>query len=96
MRHHPVCATLAVLGLALLGAPTAQAAKVRSLQPWKASNLYLVTADLDGRTQPKSEPRARENYLRKASGSASPVRPAAFPARDCGTGSACTTSPIAI
>jgi len=51
--------------LSLLAAGSAQAAKVRSLAPWKATNVYLVTANLDGRTQPKLEPRARADYVRK-------------------------------
>lgn len=49
-----------------MGVPsTAHAARVTSLKPWAASNEYRVTADLDGRTRPRSEPRAKVDYLKK-------------------------------
>ena len=56
---------LAIALLLLTGASSAQAAKVRGLKPWKPDNRYLVTADLDGRPGPRSEPRARVNHVRK-------------------------------
>jgi hypothetical protein len=54
-----------VMLLALALAPAAQAKKVTSLQPWKASNRYLVRVDLDGRPLPKLKPVAKVNHLRK-------------------------------
>ena len=58
-------ALLAVVALAL-AAPAADAdGKVTSLRPWEAGNLYLVRTDLDGRTKPQLEPRAKVDYLRE-------------------------------
>jgi hypothetical protein len=65
MRRLYLALVLSVFSLAALGAPGAEAARVESLKPWKPANHYLVTADLDGRTGPKSDPRAQVNYLRK-------------------------------
>ncbi len=49
----------------VLAAPSAaSAAKVTSLQPWKATNTYLARADLDGRAAPKLNPVARVNHVR--------------------------------
>jgi hypothetical protein len=38
---------------------------VTSAKPWAAGNEYLVEADVDGRTRPQSEPRAKTDWLRK-------------------------------
>jgi hypothetical protein len=52
--------------LALLSVPTlARAAHVTSAKPWAAGNEYLVEANVDGRTQAKSEPRAKIDWLKK-------------------------------
>lgn len=56
---------LAAVVLVVVAAPAARAdTKVTSLRPWAADNLYLVRADLDGRTSPRLEPRARVDYLK--------------------------------
>lgn len=46
--------------------PTAASAdtRVTSLRPWAADNLYYVRENLDGRTQPKLEPRAVVDHVR--------------------------------
>ncbi|WP_028067872.1 putative metal-binding motif-containing protein [Solirubrobacter soli] len=52
--------------LALLLPAAARAdTPVTSLRPWAADNTYLAEADLDGRAQPQSEPRAVVNHVRK-------------------------------
>src|SRR5690606_33278297 len=57
---------LLILPLAvLLPATAADAARVTSLQPWKPSNSYRATADIDGRSSPKLEPRAKGDHVRK-------------------------------
>jgi hypothetical protein len=59
---------LTAVGAASLLAPAAaSAAHVTSLQPWKATNAYLAKADIDGRTAPQLEPRAKVNAVRKGS-----------------------------
>ncbi|HET6506025.1 MAG TPA: phospholipase A2 [Baekduia sp.] len=63
-RGRTTVALSALAGL-LLVAPAAQAKKVTSLVPWKASNHYLVEADLDGRALPKLKPVAQVNHLRQ-------------------------------
>ena len=57
----------ALVALTLLSVPATAFADnpVTSLRPWAADNTYLVEDDLDGRTQPASEPRAVVDYLRK-------------------------------
>lgn len=57
--------SLSVLAVLLAVAPAAQAKKVTSLEPWKASNHYLVEADLDGRAVPKLKPVAKVDHLRQ-------------------------------
>ena len=50
----------------LLSVPSlAHAAHVTSKKPWAAGNEYLVEADVDGRTRPQSEPRAKIDWLKK-------------------------------
>lgn len=57
---------LAAVGAASLLAPSvASADRVTSLQPWKPTNTYLAKADIDGRTAPQLEPRARVDHVRK-------------------------------
>ncbi|MGE4425177.1 MAG: hypothetical protein AB7G37_01845 [Solirubrobacteraceae bacterium] len=57
---------LLILPLAVLvPATAADAARVTSLQPWKPSNSYRATADIDGRSSPKREPRAKIDHVRK-------------------------------
>ena len=58
-------ATVATLLLLLVSAAEAQAAHVTSLRPWKATNEYLATADIDGRSAPKLEPRAKVDHVRR-------------------------------
>lgn len=63
-------ARLALPGLAalalLLGVPSpARAAHVTSQKPWAAGNEYRVQADVDGRTRPQSEPRAKIDWLKQ-------------------------------
>ncbi len=62
-RTMPLGLLIATL-LCALGASSAQAAKVRGPGPWKPTNTYLVTADLDGRALPQAEPRARIDHVR--------------------------------
>jgi hypothetical protein len=51
--------------LMALGAPSlAHAAHVTAAKPWAAGNEYHVEADVDGRTQPQSEPRAKIDWLK--------------------------------
>lgn len=58
-------AVLTLLATALVCVPSAaQAAHVKRLKPWKPTSTYLVQADLDGRSQPKLEPRARIDHVR--------------------------------
>jgi len=64
-RTRTTAAACAALLVTLLSASPADAKKVTKLEPWKASNLYLATADIDGRAQPKLEPRAKVNHVRK-------------------------------
>lgn len=64
-RMRTTAAACAALLLTLLSASPADAKKVTKLEPWKASNRYLATADIDGRSQPKLEPRAKVNHVRK-------------------------------
>jgi hypothetical protein len=56
---------LSALTLLLALAPAALAKKVTSLQPWKATNHYLVETDLDGRAAPRLKPVAKVNHLRQ-------------------------------
>lgn len=51
---------------ACLVAPAAASAdeRVTSLRPWAPDNLYYVSENLDGRTQPTVEPRAKVDHLR--------------------------------
>jgi hypothetical protein len=58
-------AAVVVLATTLVCVPcAAQAAHVKRLKPWKATSTYRVTADLDGRSQPKLEPRAKVDHVR--------------------------------
>jgi len=58
-------AALCTVLLVVLAAPAARAdTKVTSLRPWAVDNTYLVRVDLDGRTAPRLEPRARVDYLK--------------------------------
>ncbi|WP_026911431.1 hypothetical protein [Patulibacter minatonensis] len=59
--------TAAVGAASLLAPAAASAAHVTSLEPWKATNAYLAKADIDGRTAPQLEPRAKVNYVKKGS-----------------------------
>jgi hypothetical protein len=66
---HPVlarraCAVAVVAAATVLAPSSASAAKVTSLQPWKASNTYLARVDLDGRAAPKLKPVAKVNHVR--------------------------------
>ncbi len=58
------CAAAAVAVGVLVAPAGASAAKVTSLQPWKATNTYLARVDLDGRAAPKLKPVARVNHVR--------------------------------
>jgi hypothetical protein len=50
----------------LLSVPSpAHAAHVTGAKPWAAGHEYLVEADVDGRTRPQSEPRAKIDWLKK-------------------------------
>jgi hypothetical protein len=64
-RGRTAVALSALAGLVALTPTAAQAKKVTSLQPWKASNHYLVEVDLDGRAAPKLKPVAKVNHLRQ-------------------------------
>jgi hypothetical protein len=56
---------MAAVAAGVLVAPSgASAAKVTSLQPWKATNTYLARVDLDGRATPKLKPVAKVNHVR--------------------------------
>ncbi|MEV4422312.1 hypothetical protein AB0L40_20400, partial [Patulibacter sp. NPDC049589] len=57
-------AALAAGAVALTAPAAASAAHVTSLQPWAATNAYLAKADIDGRQQPKSEPRAKTDHVK--------------------------------
>jgi Putative metal-binding motif len=61
MRGIPIAFLLAIFAF-----PAAASAdqRVTSLQPWAADNLYYVRENLDGRTQPTVEPRAKVDHLR--------------------------------
>jgi hypothetical protein len=65
LRRSVAAAALAAAGTSLLAAAPASAEQVTSLKPWKATNAYLVTADLDGRTQPRLNPVARVNHVKR-------------------------------
>jgi hypothetical protein len=54
-----------VFAFALMAAAPASADPVTSLRPWAPGNTYLVTENVDGRTQPTVEPRAVVDYLRQ-------------------------------
>lgn len=54
---------VAVGSLAIPG--VASAARVTSLKPWAATNTYLAKDDIDGRTQPRLNPRDKVNHVRK-------------------------------
>ena len=60
-------AICALAAMTLLGSvPSfARAAHVTSQKPWAAGNEYLVEADVDGRTRPQSEPRAKIDWLKE-------------------------------
>ncbi|MTD46401.1 cutinase family protein [Conexibacter sp. W3-3-2] len=64
-RTRTLAATCAALLLPLLASAPAEAKNVTKLESWKASNRYLAKADIDGRSQPKLEPRAKTNHVRK-------------------------------
>jgi len=51
--------------VALTLAAPAAAEPVTKLQPWDPDNTYLATDDLDGRSQPVSEPRTVVDHVRK-------------------------------
>jgi Putative metal-binding motif len=61
MRRIPIA--LFVVALVFPAAASADQ-RVTSLQPWAADNLYYVRENLDGRTQPTVEPRAKVDHLR--------------------------------
>lgn len=56
---------VAVGAASLLAPSAASAAHVTTLQPWTANSEYVAKNDIDGRSTPKMEPRAKVNYLRK-------------------------------
>ena len=64
-RVRVAISALAAMTLLLSVPSLAHAARVTSAKPWAASNEYLVEADVDGRTQTKSEPRAKIDWLKK-------------------------------
>jgi hypothetical protein len=65
---HPMSVRRCVLAAAAAGVlvvpSSASAARVTSLQPWKATNTYLARVDLDGRPLPKLKPVAKVNHVR--------------------------------
>ncbi len=63
-RHLLSTAVLATVAASLLGAAPASAERVNGPGPWKATNTYRATADLDGRSQPRLKPVARVNHVR--------------------------------
>lgn len=64
-RHrHARLLTGALLAAGLALPASAPAAHVTGPGPWKASNRYLVKADLDGRAAPKLKPVAKVNHLK--------------------------------
>lgn len=64
-RAGSVISALAAMTLLLSIPSLADAARVTSAKPWSATNEYLVEADVDGRTRPQSEPRAKIDWLKK-------------------------------
>jgi len=57
-------AALVAVVFVVLAAPAARAdTKVTSLRPWAQDNTYRVRVELDGRTSPRLEPRAKVDYL---------------------------------
>jgi hypothetical protein len=50
--------------LAVAAAPASADTRVTSLRPWAPDNLYYVRENLDGRTQPTVEPRAKVDHVR--------------------------------
>ena len=64
-RVRIVIPAVAALTLLLSVPSLALAARVTSQKPWAAGNEYRVQADVDGRTQPKSEPRAKIDWLKE-------------------------------
>lgn len=61
------CRLALVAGIAsavALSPAVASAAKVRGPGPWQASNTYLVRADLDGRSAPRTNAVVRVNHVR--------------------------------
>lgn len=64
-RMRTTLAACAALLVTLLSASPADAKRITKLEPWRASNLYLAQADIDGRTKPQLEPRAKVNHVRK-------------------------------
>jgi hypothetical protein len=55
---------LAAMTLLLSVPSLAHAAHVTGPKPWAAANEYHVDANVDGRTRPKSEPRAKIDWLK--------------------------------
>ena len=64
-RVRIVIPAVAAMSLLLSVPSLALAARVTSQKPWAAGNEYRVQADVDGRTQPKSEPRAKIDWLKE-------------------------------
>ena len=62
-RSRWICA-LAALALLSIVATARADNPVTSLRPWAADNTYLVEEDLDGRSQPTSEPRTVVDHVR--------------------------------
>ena len=63
-RARIAISAIAAMMLSLSVPSLADAARVTSLKPWAAGNEYLVEADVDGRTRPQSEPRAKIDWLK--------------------------------
>jgi hypothetical protein len=55
---------LAAITLLLSVPSLAHAAHVTGPKPWASSNQYHVEANVDGRTQPQSEPRAKIDWVK--------------------------------
>lgn len=65
-RRGLAAGALLAVGTAALTVPAAASAEhVTTLKQWTPQSSYLAKDDIDGRTQPKLEPRAKVNHVKK-------------------------------